>query len=374
MSKHLVPKGAYKEIMISGHPIMDVRTPLEFNKGAFPSSVNLPLMQDNERQKVGTCYKKSGQEAAIKLGHSLVGGKVKQQRVDAWLNYFEKNPNAYLYCFRGGLRSEFTQQWLKEAGLEIPYIEGGYKAMRQYMIEVIDEAPLQQPVFILSGITGSGKTDFLIKRSESVDLEGAAHHRGSSFGCYHEPQPTQINFESRLAVALLRHQQRSERCLVLEDESFLIGRSAIPKTFYSAMQTAKILVLEESTQDRHARLLDEYVHKMHTGYIERLGEEAGFIAFSEYLSKSITSIKKRLGGQLHSEFQSIIANALKIQQQTSNTQAHLEWISLLLNKYYDPMYQYQLDKKQARVLFKGSHQAMHEWLDEYSANTKPIPN
>ncbi|MPY25803.1 tRNA 2-selenouridine(34) synthase MnmH [Shewanella sp. YLB-07] len=369
MSKHLVPKSAYREIMLSGHPMMDVRAPLEFNKGAFPSSTNLPLMQDSERQKVGTCYKKNGQEAAIKLGHSLVKGKVKQQRVDAWLDYFDKNPGAYLYCFRGGLRSQLTQQWLKEAGLEIPYVEGGYKAMRQYLINVIDEAPQQQPVFILSGITGSGKTDFLVKRSESVDLEGIAHHRGSSFGRYHEPQPTQINFENRLAVELLRHQQRDERCLVLEDESFLIGRSAIPKTFYSAMQTAQILVLEESNEDRHSRLLDEYVHKMHSGYIERLGEEAGFIAFSEYLSLSITGIKKRLGGQLHDEFQSIIANALKIQQKTNNTEAHLEWISMLLNKYYDPMYQYQLDKKQARVSFKGSHQAMHEWLNEYSART-----
>ncbi|AQS40504.1 tRNA 2-selenouridine synthase [Shewanella psychrophila] len=369
MSQHLVPKSAYKEIMLSGHPMMDVRAPLEFNKGAFPASTSLPLMQDSERQKVGTCYKKNGQEAAIKLGHTLVKGKIKQQRVDAWLEYFDKNPNAYLYCFRGGLRSQLTQQWLKDAGLEIPYVEGGYKAMRQYLIDVIDEAPQQQPVFILSGITGSGKTDFLVKRSESVDLEGIAHHRGSSFGRYHEPQPTQINFESRLAVELLRHQQRAERCLVLEDESFLIGRSAIPKTFYSAMQTAQILVLDESNEDRHARLLDEYVHKMHSGYIDRLGEEDGFVAFSEYLSQSITGIKKRLGGQLHDEFQSIITNALKIQQQTSSTEAHLEWISLLLNKYYDPMYQYQLDKKQARVLFKGSHQAMHEWLDDYSART-----
>ena len=144
MSKHLVPKSAYREIMLSGHPMMDVRAPLEFNKGAFLSSTNLPLMQDSERQKVGTCYKKNGQEAAIQLGHSLIKGKIKQQRLDAWLDYFEKNPHAYLYCFRGGLRSQLTQQWLKEAGLEIPYVEGGYKAMRQYLIDVIDEAPQQQ--------------------------------------------------------------------------------------------------------------------------------------------------------------------------------------------------------------------------------------
>lgn len=367
MSQNIVAKSAYKQIMLSGHPILDVRAPIEFNKGAFPSSFNLPLMQDSERQKVGTCYKNKGQDAAIELGHTLVRGKVKQGRVDGWVKYFEQNPTAYLCCFRGGLRSQLTQQWLKEAGVDVPYIEGGYKAMRQYLIEIIDTSPSLQPMFILSGITGSGKTDFLIKRTESVDLEGIAHHRGSSFGRYHEGQPTQINFENQLAVELLKHQQRNEKCLVVEDESFLIGRSAIPQAFYSAMQTTQILVLDESNENRHARLLEEYVHKMHSGYVERLGEEEGFSAFSNYLSQSITGIKKRLGGQLHDEFQSIISNALKVQLQNNSTEAHLEWISLLLTKYYDPMYQYQLDKKQVRVLFKGDHQAMHEWLDHYSA-------
>ncbi|MBW8185123.1 tRNA 2-selenouridine(34) synthase MnmH [Shewanella nanhaiensis] len=365
MSRNIIPKTAYREIMLSGHPLIDVRAPIEFDKGAFPSSSNFPLMQDSERQRIGTCYKEQGQDAAIALGHSLVNGKVKQQRVDAWLAFIKQHPDAYLYCFRGGLRSQLSQQWIKEAGVDIPYVEGGYKAMRQYLIEVIDNAPAKQPMFILSGITGSGKTDFLLQRSEAVDLEGYAHHRGSSFGRYHEGQPTQINFENQLAAALLKHQEREEQCLLVEDESFLIGRSAIPKAFYEGMQSADILVLEEPEETRLTRLLNEYVHKMHSGYVERLGKEAGFTAFSEYLSQSITSIKKRLGGQLHDEFQTIISKALNIQLQQNDTQGHLEWISLLLTRYYDPMYQYQLEQKQERVIFKGSHQAMHEWLDHY---------
>lgn len=365
MNSNIIPKEAYKEIMLNGHPMLDVRAPIEFDKGAFPSSSNHPLMQDSERQRVGTCFKKQGQEAAITLGHSLVKGKIKQQRVDAWLTFIKQHPNTYLYCFRGGLRSQLSQQWLKETGVDIPYVEGGYKAMRQYLIHTINNSPPKQPVFILSGITGSGKTDFLLQRSEAINLEGYAHHRGSSFGRYHEAQPSQINFENQLAVALLKHQNRDEKCLLVEDESFLIGRSAIPKPFYEGMQAANILVLEEPEEARLTRLLDEYVHKMHSGYIERLGEEAGFSAFSLYLSQSISSIKKRLGSQLHNEFQSIIAHALNVQLQQNNTLAHLEWISLLLTQYYDPMYQYQLEQKQTRVIFKGSHQAMRQWLDDY---------
>jgi len=367
MSSKIIPASAYKEIMLSGHPLIDLRSPIEFEKGAFPTSTNLPLMQDSEREQVGTCYKKRGQDAAIALGHSLINGDIKQQRIDAWLAYIAQHPEAYIYCFRGGLRSQLSQQWIKEAGIDIPYIEGGYKAMRQYLIDVIDKAPSLAPIYILSGITGSGKTDFLIKRSEAVDLEGIANHRGSSFGRYHDPQPSQINFENQLAVELIKHQQRAERCLLIEDESFLIGRSAIPKQFYTGMQAAQILVLEEPEQARLNRLLDEYVHKMHAGYIERLGEEAGFEAFAQYLSQSITGIKKRLGGQRHDEFQAIITNALNIQIQRNDTQPHLEWISLLLTEYYDPMYQYQLEKKMDRVVFKGSHQAMHAWLDDFSS-------
>lgn len=366
MSRNIIPRSAYKEILLSGRPLIDVRAPIEFDKGAFPSSDNNPLMQDSEREQVGTCYKKQGQEAAIALGHSLVNGEIKQQRVDAWLAFIKQNPSAYLYCFRGGLRSQLSQQWIKEAGVDIPYIDGGYKAIRQFLIETIDNAPARQPVFILSGSTGSGKTDFIIQRSEAIDLEGFAHHRGSSFGRYHEAQPSQINFENQLAVALLKHQDRGDKCLIIEDESFLIGRSAIPPAFYSGMQSADILVLEEPEEARLNRLLNEYVHKMHSGYVERLGEEAGFEAYREYLMQSIGSIKKRLGGKLHSEFQAIIDNALHIQLTQNDTQAHIEWISMLLTRYYDPMYQYQLDKKQDRIVFKGSHQAMHDWIDNYN--------
>ncbi|MCG9732103.1 tRNA 2-selenouridine(34) synthase MnmH [Shewanella sp. Isolate13] len=363
MSLNKVRASEYRRILVSDHPIMDTRAPVEFEKGAFPASVNHPLMEDEERRLVGTCYKEQGQAAAIELGHSLVNGEIKQQRVDAWLRFFNDNPNGYLYCFRGGLRSQLTQQWLKEAGLDIPFIEGGYKAMRQFLIETIDEAPNVTPMLILSGITGSGKTDFLLKRKEAVDLEGLAHHRGSSFGRYHEGQPSQINFENSLAVALLKHQDSDAKHLLLEDESYLIGRSALPQAFYAGMQAANVLVLEESLDARLARLLNEYVHKMHSGYRERLGEEAGFEAFSQYLAQSITGIKKRLGGKQHDELQAMITHALSLQTSQNDTSAHLAWIERLLIKYYDPMYQYQIDKKAERIIFKGDHDAMHQWLN-----------
>ena len=55
----------FAELFLDDVPMMDARAPVEFAKGAFPGVVNLPLMNDLERQKVGTCYKQQGQQAAI---------------------------------------------------------------------------------------------------------------------------------------------------------------------------------------------------------------------------------------------------------------------------------------------------------------------
>ena len=57
----------FAELFLNDVPMMDARAPVEFTKGAFPGVVNLPLMNDLERQKVGTCYKQQGQQAAIEL-------------------------------------------------------------------------------------------------------------------------------------------------------------------------------------------------------------------------------------------------------------------------------------------------------------------
>src|SRR3990167_5983737 len=90
----------YRDIFLNDLPMMDARAPVEFSKGAFPGVLNLPLMDDSERQRVGTCYKQHGQDAAIALGHQLVSGQVKAERVAAWAAFAKANPHGYLYCFR----------------------------------------------------------------------------------------------------------------------------------------------------------------------------------------------------------------------------------------------------------------------------------
>ena len=183
----------FRHIFLNDVSMMDVRAPIEFAQGAFPGVVNLPLMNDEERQKVGTCYKQRGQEAAITLGHSLVSGEIKNGRIAAWAAFAKVHPHGVLYCFRGGLRSQITQQWLQsEAGIAYPRVIGGYKAMRTFLLETTQAAAQECDFTVLSGSTGTGKTELIAQLHHGIDLEGHANHRGSSFGQRITGQPTQI--------------------------------------------------------------------------------------------------------------------------------------------------------------------------------------
>ncbi|MDC6679308.1 rhodanese-like domain-containing protein, partial [Leclercia adecarboxylata] len=132
--------------------LIDVRAPVEFAQGALPGAVNLPLMNDEERHQVGIAYKQQGQAAAIALGERLVSGDIKQARINAWQAYLTEHPDALIYCFRGGLRSQIAQQWLDETGASRPRLQGGWKAMRQALCARIESAALQ-PMLVVAGLT-----------------------------------------------------------------------------------------------------------------------------------------------------------------------------------------------------------------------------
>ena len=106
--------------------ILDVRAPMEFAQGALPNSTNLPILNDEERHLIGTCYKINGREVAIALGHKIVSGENKTKKLQAWKDFFTQYPHAVLTCFRGGLRSQIAQKFLFEAGIDRPRLEKGY--------------------------------------------------------------------------------------------------------------------------------------------------------------------------------------------------------------------------------------------------------
>ncbi|WP_192561721.1 tRNA 2-selenouridine(34) synthase MnmH [Pseudomonas gozinkensis] len=354
----------YHDIFLNDRPLMDARAPVEFHKGAFPGAANLPLMNDIERQRIGTCYKHHGQQAAIELGHQLVSGAVKAERLQAWADFARVHPDGYLYCFRGGLRSQIVQQWLKsEAGIDYPRIGGGYKALRGFLIDTLESTQADCDFVLLGGMTGTGKTEVLVQLRNGVDLEGHANHRGSSFGKRASGQPSNIDFENRLAIDFLKKRAAGIDQFVLEDESRVVGSCALPLSLYQGMQQYPMVWLEDRFEQRVERILRDYVVDLSAEFQSVHGDE-GFGRFSERLLDSLDNVHKRLGGERHRRMRVLMEEALAEQGRSGAVDLHRPWIEGLLREYYDPMYVFQREKKGGRIEFAGERQAVIEYLRE----------
>lgn len=341
----------FKKLFLNQTPMLDLRAPVEFAKGAFPNTINIPLLTDSEREKVGTCYKQKGQDKAIELGHQIVSGKTKADRIQAWMEYFRQNPQAYLYCFRGGMRSHLVQQWLREQGVDVPLIKGGYKAMRNYLLDVFEQ-PIQ--MIRISGQTGIGKTDLLVTLPHSVDLEGLANHRGSAFGKSVRPQPSQINFENTLAIEILKNKNHK---LIVEDEGHYIGAISLPFPFLQQMKKSPLVLLTCPKEERIERIYQEYVARQKLDFIAA-NSEKGEQMFDESMTLALTKIQKRLGGVRFQKLQKVMQQAL----QKDSEHLHKTWIADLLEYYYDPMYDYQIEQKKELMLSSGNKEEIREFL------------
>jgi tRNA 2-selenouridine synthase len=374
----------YRALLLSDAPMMDVRAPVEFSKGSFPSSTNLPLMTNDERHEVGICYKQHGQDAAIELGHSLVTGQVKAQRIKQWTDFLQANPDqGYLYCFRGGLRSNLAQQWIKEeTGIHFPLVKGGYKALRNFLLLELEQSLDAQntDLIVVCGKTGTGKTRVIEQLNHcSVDLEGLAHHRGSTFGQLPEDpgQPSQIDFENNVSIAFLKlldaakqdPSSKQKPQVFVEDEGNRIGRVGLPLVLSNRMKACQgIVVIEERMDDRVDVLLEDYVMDLGRRFVALYGNDLGPELHRDFLIDALKRVRNRLGGDRHDQVTGTMAAAFREQQSSQDTGLHRVWITALLEHYYDKMYDYQLAQRNDQVLFHGSREAVTDWATAATAS------
>ena len=355
----------YRAIFLENKPLIDVRSPGEFLKGAFPMACNIPLLIDKERAAVGSCYKHHGQEAAINLGSNLVSGTLQEERLNAWINFVRRHPDGCLYCFRGGLRSSITQQWLRGSKINYPLVQGGYKAMRRFLIEFLDDALTNMEVVLVSGRTGVGKTRVLYNLEQGVDLEGLAKHRGSTFGGLLEPQPSQIDFENALSIEVLKVSNHSKNLLFLEDEGKLIGRLSLPDSLKKSMSNAAMVFVEASFDERVETILEDYIVELGQDYQKLYGLD-GANLHRDRLLEDLLRIRRRLGGERQKHLSKIMIAGFEEQRLEGCLTRHREWIGELLRTYYDPMYDYQLSHRKGRRLMSGSHSEILDWAKDYS--------
>lgn len=309
---------------------IDVRAPIEFKAGAIPEAINLPLLDDEERHLIGIAYKQQGRDVAIDLGQRMVSGELHEARLQAWLRAAE-NPAAVIYCFRGGLRSQTVQTWLRERGVDVPVVNGGYKRLRRHLMEALVARAGLLEFQVVSGLTGSGKTAFLHASGKPfIDLEDLAAHRGSAFGAVERSQPTQIDFENALALALLRA-PTDQGPILIENESRRIGKCVVPESLFSKILSSPRLQLEVGFETRVENIFKDYVLDSVLG---RQGDAARFAEFQS----SLRAISRKLGGLRTQEIMQDLAHSEWEFRSGGGLESNRVWIRKLLEWYYDPLY------------------------------------
>ncbi|WP_434305382.1 tRNA 2-selenouridine(34) synthase MnmH [Clostridium botulinum] len=271
-----------------------------------------------------------------------------------------------IHCFKGGYRSNIAQEWIYEAtGQYMLKLDGGYKAFRNYLINSLEPGNIKSKPLVLTGYTGSGKTILLNKLKNSIDLEGIAHHRGSTFGHFITPQKTQINFENSLAYSLIKHENKNYKYMILEYESKNIGKNFIPKGFYNHFHSGDVIFLNATVEERVENILKEYVINGQRDHIEALKYRD--LALESWLNDMVSSIE-RVKGKLGGDRMKVIIQELKLayktQIETNSIDRHRSWIELFLTNYYDPMYKHSIDKSNRNVIFKGNSREVLEYIEE----------
>lgn len=299
--------------------LIDARSEAEFLQGNIPGSINIPLLNNEQRIVIGTIYKQKGREAAVKKGFELIGPHFYQKFEQIAELAFDKK--VMIYCWRGGMRSGILSWMMSLANYEVFTLKGGYKSFRKKVLEINSS---NYTFIVVGGKTGCGKTKCLqllkAKNEQIIDLENLANHRGSAFGQNENSgQPSNENFENLLAFELLKcnHQQK----IWIENESRLIGKIKIPDNLYNQLKSSFLIELKIEKSERVKRIIDEYVKT----------DTSNLIA-------STKKIERKLGNQRMRE--AIEA----LESKDYNT-----WVNFILH-YYDQTYTYGLNKRNGKKI------------------------
>ncbi|MCB0482484.1 MAG: tRNA 2-selenouridine(34) synthase MnmH [Flavobacteriales bacterium] len=301
-------------------PIIDARSESEFEQGHIPGAINIPILNNNERKLVGTCYKKEGREKAIKLGYELVENQLpaKIEQVKS----IAPDHKAYLYCWRGGLRSKIFTELLEANNFDIKRLENGYKAYRTWVLNFLTQ-PL--PFLILGGATGTGKTEILkelaILGEQIIDIEGLCHHRGSAYGAIgQKPQPSNEQLENDMAMILNGFDKN--KTIWVENESRNLGHVKINDDIYLQMRKAKVIEIKMPISLR----------------ITRVNAEYGVMPKDELIA-STRKLERKLGNLVMNQAINHLIN-----------DEYEQWIEILL-KYYDKAYAFGSAKRNPEDIY-----------------------
>ncbi|HEX8960220.1 MAG TPA: tRNA 2-selenouridine(34) synthase MnmH [Geobacteraceae bacterium] len=271
---------------LDSHLAVDVRSPLEYQEDHLPGAINVPLLTNEERAEVGTIYKETGPQPARVRALEMTAHRF--PAMVAEIGQAAEGRPILVYCWRGGLRSKTVVSILELTGYPAVQLTGGYKAFRSQVISFFEPFSPPGPLVVLHGMTGIGKTDFLLGLDSAqfsvIDLEGLACHRGSAFGELGLSQDlSQKRFETLLWDAFRK--VPPGKPVLVEGESKRIGKVSLPGDMYEVMRESVKVWCTASLETRVRRLIAEY----------------GVPAYREGMAEALLRIKKRLGGERYAE-------------------------------------------------------------------------
>jgi tRNA 2-selenouridine synthase len=295
--------------------VIDARAPGEYAEDHLPHATSMPVLDDDERARVGTLYKQVSVFEAKKLGASLVSKNI-ARHIEQHLLDKPKSWRPLVYCWRGGQRSGAFTHILREIGWDAHRLQGGYKSWRQHVIAQLTLLPPQLKFRVISGATGSGKSRLLeaiaARGGQILHLEELAAHKGSVLGNLPgQPQPTQKGFESQL-LAALSALDRAQTVFV-EAESRKIGRLQLPDTILAAIRGAPGLRIEAGLDARVEFLSHDYDYA---------------IADPEWLIERLAHLKGLQSTETLERWHALVA-----------ARDFKTLVEELLTLHYDPLYQ-----------------------------------
>lgn len=326
-------------------PVVDVRSPAEYEAGHISGATSIPLFKDDERAIVGTIYKQQGKKDAIEKGLEIVGPKMAELAKRA--EDISVNGLVGVYCWRGGMRSNRMAWLFEQVGLQCHVLEDGYKAYRKTVLTAFTDL---KNLIVIDGPTGSGKTNVLhsLKAAgeQVLDLEGLANHKGSAFGSIGmKPQPTSQQFQNNLHRQLQLLDQNKR--IWIEREGMTIGQVYLPQPLWKTMRNAQALAIEVPAEYRIKRLVSDY----------------GKAPIAD-LENSIRKLQQNLGGQN-------MNLALELL-----TGGRLAEVAELLLRYYDKRYSFSkakyLNRKPVNIQLNNAEDGANAQLLIALANEKKL--
>lgn len=324
--KHTVPKIQIHDLLAKTYPLIDVRSPSEFQEFHIPGAVNIPIFSDEERAEVGTLYKQKGREFAKDRGIQILGSKLPNlyNQVKQLHEQHVDQPMV-VYCWRGGMRSKSIASVMGMMDIPILQLDEGIRSYRKLIMEKIENAAyLKKRYIVLEGLTGTNKTDILevLERENYpvINLERLVNHRGSIFGHIGLKPNSQKDFESLLYHRLL--ELKESPYYIIEAESKRIGTVVLPDFLLKGKENGIRIHIEMEIEKRAQNICEAYRFDIH------------FDQFQE----AIFHLKKRLHQDLYEKISELLS-----QKDIYNI------VLILLKEYYDPRYDYTANQYETDI-------------------------